>query len=612
MAEVVVNYGEGQFGKYREQLAGFLVRAHDVEAALDDIFVPDYYCAGGDPSYNSQTKAVQKLRADYKKLQAEYDQFKKGYQALASRPQLLTGFNLAVDDPSQAKFWQGSDNEIAGPSAKFDAKNAELSKTRTVNCDENPQTASPPPPPPPPQPVQDYLKGLTRPGPSTVVIPHPEKFCSEEEKKAALKTAYDARWQAGQELRDGPMSYAIELSYRIQDAYAKGMNRDEAQIAALEAEKKWADADAAAKKKISDEATAEAERIRTMPVVNCNAQAHPLHGAGGATDGPSDAGACPPDKKVGMGPLSPWQIGGGYLAGGFGQTNTDLTSYLGERSVANPNLFRENFFKPKADGDFEEIRGGIVLGGPIVRDRLWFFGAGFASQKAQYRHFEDVVQTQPNDGLFIPGTGDIFSPYGDGFTIATPGVTVFDLHYRKDVKTDMGYVKAMQSCYSDCENSINSFGGLAFTNTRTNEEFGFVVPSANVDAFYATVTNAHVYSAFGGLEWERALGRDVYMRASGYLSLDLLSANGQDSLLLNGLPQYVPLSESNTSIGGGLNLSLGYQIDPHVGIEIGASYANHETGVRVERQMDPSLSGFSRYESTRQEDTAFVIRATIR
>ncbi|MBV9045775.1 MAG: hypothetical protein JO294_11670, partial [Alphaproteobacteria bacterium] len=150
-ADVRVNYGEGQYGLYRQQMVGFLQRAEDIEAALHNLYIPTTYCAG-DPQRQEDQRTLRDLRRQYNALRDEYRQFRQGLMDLAKdHPDLLTGFDQSEMTPENGNFWVNQDRAMAEPNTLLQQKNDEFDAAKEVDCTPPvPGTTQPPPPPPPP------------------------------------------------------------------------------------------------------------------------------------------------------------------------------------------------------------------------------------------------------------------------------------------------------------------------------------------------------------------------------------------------------------------------------------------------------------------------------
>lgn len=348
-------------------------------------------------------------------------------------------------------------------------------------------------------------------------------------------------------------------------------------------------------------AAAEAEESAREALETCNREKCQR----GAVDG-----ACPEDKKVGLGSLDPWKLGGGMLAGGWGKVSYDAGNYLAEQSVANPALYRPGLVQADDEGDTSQVTGGILFGLPptsidSVGAALYL---GYRHQEQDFDQFIPHLRTQANDGLFIPGLGDVFSPFRDGVSIAIPNVELRDIHYRRDVDGDLGILKYIEQCQTECGRSLMPFGGIYYGQTGIDERFRVHVPAAALTAEYRTVFDVENYGFFGGINGQYALGGGFYLNGSAYLSLDRVEADVRDTLFINGTPQWVELNKTNLSIGGGAQAAIGFKISDSANIEAGVAYENHETAPRITRTADPLAPGSSFVEIERQEELVGSVR----
>src|SRR5437588_6527896 len=78
--QVTVNYGAGQYGAYRRQLADFAGRASDLVDAIANVEIKSPYCSKADQLATSAE--LDKLRAQMDALRSEYTKFKNGIDDL--------------------------------------------------------------------------------------------------------------------------------------------------------------------------------------------------------------------------------------------------------------------------------------------------------------------------------------------------------------------------------------------------------------------------------------------------------------------------------------------------------------------------------------------------
>jgi hypothetical protein len=190
--EVRVNYGAGQYGAYRRQLAGFATRADALVEQIDQFYPSRTYCTAAERAADEAT--LKALQAAYDALVRDFTNFKNGIEAAVEMVGVMRQFLGAGDNPKDPNFWASANREILDrPRDALKTKQQEFNASKVIDCSQPGASTVPPPPPPPTSttpaaPRANPLPGLKRPDVPDIKIPAPPgPFCSEEERRAWIK-----------------------------------------------------------------------------------------------------------------------------------------------------------------------------------------------------------------------------------------------------------------------------------------------------------------------------------------------------------------------------------------------------------------------------------------
>lgn len=219
--DIKVHYGEGQFGRYQEQMANLLARRSELEEKINALAIRDFYCIGDHPGLQDAKDELAALRQAYKELLDDYKALKQGLSKLAKTPKLLTGFDLSKTTPENPNFWHNANREMATPEALLAAKEAQLKKARVIDCSKK-STAKPPGPSGaeeggvswPPVKPSEPLKGFERPPIDDVPFPTPpDHFCSEKERSDYYDQVFEPLFKRAYKSAKDALGYRADISH---------------------------------------------------------------------------------------------------------------------------------------------------------------------------------------------------------------------------------------------------------------------------------------------------------------------------------------------------------------------------------------------------------------
>ncbi len=237
-AQVRVNFGTGQYGAFREQLANMGLRADAILEALNSLNIPQFYCSAADKDADGQR--LDQIRAQLDELQSDYNTAKSNTQRAAVSAAGAASFLNAGADPKNPNFWTNSDQEIlAHPRADLDSTQRQWAHTKVIDCSQPSSTTPPDTTPPPPPPRKNPLEGLTRPEVPNVSVPAvPGPFCSEQERDAWIKANILPLLDQVRNASNSMRNYSDDLWDRLSNArWAKPS--DSASVSSLQKELDW-------------------------------------------------------------------------------------------------------------------------------------------------------------------------------------------------------------------------------------------------------------------------------------------------------------------------------------------------------------------------------------